>query len=496
MNWEFLINENTLGRLLPGVYAHYRRPLLHAVTLFLEGLPAHRQEEVAVEQATLPPTATVFERLVRLARSCPVLHKLGQTLARDRNLSAELRVGLQRLESLSPSIPMEAVEHILTQELGPLNRLGVRLLPRALAEASVAIVVPFRFTRGEAPSSGVFKVLKPGIEERLEEELGLLGRVGSFLDQTCDDLRIPHLDYRESFERVRHKLRNEVRLDKEQHNLFLAHEFHHADPRVLIPVLFDLCTPRVTAMERVAGQKVTECRGDSQGEKRRMARLVIETLIARPIFSINSQAPFHGDPHAGNLLSTKDRRLAILDWSLIGSLGEKERVSIMQIILGAMAFRAERVLAAISGLSIARSIDLPTLSSVVYKWIGRIQDGRLPGFTWLKGLLDDAVRDAGLRLGADLMLFRRAIHMVEGVVADIGGEAGLIDQVFLGEFALNFSAEWPRRFLTPPGCRAFATRISNTDLAELMLSVPWRAARFWLDRNRDLLDFGRCLASL
>ena len=102
MNWEFLINENTIACLLPDAYAHYQRPLQGALTLFLEGLPAQRQEAIAIEQATLPSTATALQRLVLLALSCPVLHKLGQTLARDRALSAELRGWLQQLESLFP----------------------------------------------------------------------------------------------------------------------------------------------------------------------------------------------------------------------------------------------------------------------------------------------------------------------------------------------------------------------------------------------------------
>jgi ubiquinone biosynthesis protein len=274
----------------------------------------------------------------------------------------------------------------------------------------------------------------------------------------------------------------------EQHNLSLAGDFHKGDPRVLIPALFDLCTPRITAMELVTGQKVTECCRGSWSEKRRMAGLVIETLIARPLFSTDAKVPFHGDPHAGNLFSTNDGRLAILDWSLTGSLGEQERISIMQVMLGAMAFRADRIVSVLSGLSKRRSTDLPAFRSIVDKWLGRIHYGQLPGFTWLMGLLDEVAGNAGLRFGADLMLFRKALHMVGGVVTDLGGGNGLIDQVLLSEFVVHFAAEWPWRFFSTPDSRAFATRLSNTDLAELMLSFPWSAIRLSLEQNYDLLN--------
>lgn len=481
MNWEWLIGETNLTGLLPEAYAKYAKPLQGALTLFLEGLPPLRQGAIAMEQTALPLTASVAERLVLLARSSPVLHKLGQTLARDRKLSPELRNHLQQLESLSPSIPFEAVKSALEQQLGPLGRLGVTLFPPALAEASVAVVVPFRFTSGKGYSDGVFKVLKPGIEARLDQELQLLEQVGSFLDERCEDLEIPHLEYRNSFERVRAKLRYEVSLDREQRNLTMARNFYRGDRRVRIPALFDLCTPRVTAMERVIGRKVTECSQESLGDRRKIAKLLVEALISRPVFSREAQALFHGDPHAGNLFSTSKLGLAILDWSLTGSLGEKERDSIMQIMLGAISFRAEKTVAALCGLSSCRDFDLETLKAIVYRWINRILDGQIPGLRWLVGLLDDVVSKAGLRFKADLLLFRRTLRMVEDIVTDIVGESDLIDQVLQCDFFIHFSAEWPRRLFAFPDSHEFATRLSNIDLAELALSFPWRALLFRLD---------------
>jgi ubiquinone biosynthesis protein len=195
--------------------------------------------------------------LAALARSCPALHKLGQILARDRRLVPELRRHLQELESLPPSIPFEVIRDALERELGPLHRLGVTRVPPALAEASVAVVVPFHrdhVRRRGRCRDGVFKLLKPGIEERLQQEVERFERVGSYLDQRCDDFRIPHLDYRDSFEQVADKLRHEVRLDQERRHLAQARTLYEGDPRVQIPALLDPCTPRVTAMERVWGK--------------------------------------------------------------------------------------------------------------------------------------------------------------------------------------------------------------------------------------------------
>jgi ubiquinone biosynthesis protein len=489
LNWNSIIDEAALASVLSDAYAHFSRPIAGALAVFLRGLPAAHQAVVLANQASLPQNATASERLAALARSCPALHKLGQILARDRCLAPELRKHLQELESLRPSMSMETIQAALAQELGPLNRLGVTLLPPALAEASVAIVVPFRYdpAPGEKmPREAVFKILKPGIEERLDQELELFEQVGSYLDQRCEDFQLPPLDYQAAFEQVRDKLRHEVRLDQEQGHLERARALYAGESRVQIPALFEHCTSRITAMERIVGRKVTEHGLDSEFEKRRLTRLVLQALIARPIFLRASQALFHADPHAGNLFLTRDHRLAILDWSLVGSLGERERIAMVQITLAALTLDAERMVTILAGLAERNQVDRATLETVVQSWLRRIRRGEFPSFTWLMGLLDEAVQTARLRVGTDLMLFRKTIYTLEGMVADIGARDIWIDAVLLNQFLGHLAVEWPERWLALPNSRRFATRLSNADLAQMTLSFPWAAKQLWFDQFRIL----------
>ena len=488
-SWELLIDEAAIASVLPEGYARYRRPIKGALIVFLEGLPEAHQVAVLGDQAALSPTATVSERFARLARSCPALHKLGQTLARDQRLSPELRLHLQQLESLPPSLPLPAIRELLVRELGPLDRLGVSLASSALAEGSVAVVVPFRHdgaARSEA-HEGVFKILKPGIEERLERELALVARVGSYLDEQCEELAIPRVDYREAFEGLADKLRQEVRLDGEQRHLEIAHAAYAAEPRVHIPALFDFRTSRVTAMERVYGEKVTDHRFADLDDKRRCAELVVTALLARPVLSTADDALFHGDPHAGNLLLTRDERLAILDWSLATTLGEEKRIAFMQIAIGALTLDRERIADALDALAGRQGIEPQAVKPIIEGAFGRIRQGQLPGLIWVTELLDAVAQTARPRFGSDLMLLRKTLHALEGVVADIGADRRCIDGVMLGEFFAQVAREWPARWLATPDSRVFGTRLSNADLAEVMLRIPFAATRAWLDQGLDAL---------
>jgi ubiquinone biosynthesis protein len=486
VSWDNLIDEHALALLLPDEYAYFARPVKESLVVFLSGLPESSQAAILAEQAALPLSATVSERLGLLASSCPVLHKLGQVLARDGRLAPELRQQLRKLESMPPTVPLRVIEAILSQELRSLESRGIMLMPPAIAEASVAVVIPFTERGSKLPHGGVFKILKPGIEERLALELELLGRVGSHLDERCVELRLPQLDYRSAFDQVRDKLRCEVQLDLEQRQLVEAQAFYADEPDVQIPRLLEHCTQRVTAMERVMGDKVTDHTLTIAREKHRLANLVTRALIARPIFSGDSRALFHSDPHAGNLVYTTDGRLAILDWSLVGWLGESERVAMVQILLAGIALDQERIVGALENLAEQKVVDRPALTSVVDRWLRRMRRGHFPGLSWLVGMLDEATQTAGLRMATDMMLFRKSLLTLEGVIGELGADDFHIDGVILSEFVRHFGREWLARWISPPASREFATHLSNCDLAAALLGSPIAVTRYWAAELSDL----------
>jgi ubiquinone biosynthesis protein len=489
LNWDLLLDEATLASVLPADSARFARPIRDALTVFLSGLPAAQQRSILLVQAGLPVTAPFSQRLGLLARGSAVLHKLGQILARDQRLPAELRCHLRELESLPPSVPLPTIRQTLDEELGSLDRLGITLQP-AIAEASVAVVLPFQQTSpgGQLLAQGVFKVLKPHIEQQLRCELELLDRVGEHLDNRCQELGIPHLDYQEAFQQARDKLLDEVQLENEQRHLVQAKRFFADEPQVRIPGLLEHCTSRVTAMERISGDKVTSHALHHPREKRRLARLIARALIAKPVFSTAEQPMFHGDPHAGNLFLTEDGCLGILDWSLTGTLGVNQRIAIVQLLLAAVTLDPPRIVAILGQLADRQRIDDQQVQAVAEDWVRRVRRGQFPGLSWLVGLLDDAVHRARLRVSADMMLFRKTLLTLEGVVADVGQSGGQIDSALSSEFLRNFAAEWPARWLQAPDSRQLATRLSNLDVSHTLLSYPATMTRFWTGHTFDILQ--------
>lgn len=146
-----------VGRLLPPCYEKWGPVLRDSLRFFVERLQPARQMAIFAEQMSMSPAATTEERFVALLRHCPTLHKLGQVVSRDRRLAPELRSHLQELESLPPALPTRGLLAELRRELAGVpialggtdaageERLVLVLGEQPLAEASVAIVVPFTY---------------------------------------------------------------------------------------------------------------------------------------------------------------------------------------------------------------------------------------------------------------------------------------------------------------------------------------------------------------
>jgi len=478
--------------LVPESYAEYRPLIADAVVFFLQHLSAPRLSAILAEQQALSSDASVAQRLTALLFHCPTLHKLGQVVARNQKLDRELRDRLQTLETMPVTTCENAIREVIRSELKDVADRAMQLASPALAEASVSVVIPFSLTSPEPSglSDGVLKVLKPGIEECLQEELAIWDELGHFIDERCEHYKVPPLNYAESLATIRDLLANEVRLDREQSHLAEAAEFYSDAENIQIPSLFPFCTRRVTAMERVYGKKVTDEDTLSERQRRLLGNALIEALIARPVWTPQETALFHADPHAGNLFFTDDERLAILDWSLVGHLGKTERIHVMQLMLGALTLDAERIAREINALAQAPA-DESALRRVVDKALGKLFAGELPGFRWSQSLLDDASLSAGVSFSSELLLYRKSVLTIEGVVTDISTKSS-IGRVLPASAARQFLRELTARAFALPTSRHFGTHLSNLDLFSLYWGGPMAAARFWIhhweSRLSSLID--------
>ncbi|WP_136414728.1 AarF/UbiB family protein [Herbaspirillum sp. ST 5-3] len=470
-----LLESISLHQLLPSSLAPWRPLLADGMTFFLGHLPAHRQEEILAHQLALPARADAPIRLATLLVQCPTLHKLGQVLARNRQLPEEIRHQLQKLESMPPTTPMESVLTRLHDELS--DDPPVDVAQDALAEGSVAVIVPFTYRENGQVRDGVFKVLKPGIEEKFDDEIAVWGALGTFLEERGRNLGLPALDYRHTLDSVRELLTNEIHLRVEQHNMRAARAFYAHDPRILVPRLLPWCTPRVTAMERIFGVKVTDARL-SRLRRADLASTLVSSLVGQPFWSVAQSAMFHADLHAGNLFATDDGRLAVLDWSLTLRLSKADRGLLVSIILGGLTLDGERICKAVAALGTIAADD-PILERAVERALDRVAfQGRFPGFDWVLDFLDELALETATGFREDFVLFRKTWFSLSDVIGDMVG-AYSPDIPLLMAGLTRFIAELPERLFARPESTCYSTHLSNADMMQASASACLIPGRYW-----------------
>ena len=424
-----IVERTQPHRAIPEIYGHYRSVVRDGIEFFLSQVGRHRLMELVVSQLKLDPEAGTQERLLELAKRFPTLHKLGQIIARNPNIDPVVKKWLIHLENGCYGTPLDGIMERIDGQLEQTdNRDRMQVKPAILSEASVGAVIAFHWNQPSSQNrtEGVFKILKPGIRRHLDEELLILEKTAAFFEENRHLYPLKDFKFLDVFKEVREMLVKEIDLAAEQANLVEAARFYKDMESIQIPQLFPFSTDTMTAMAYLNGPKITDA-PLNQEQRKRCGAVLFEALICRPLFSRREPSLFHGDPHAGNILAVKDPasgdlRIGLLDWSLAGRLTKRDRVKTAQLIQAVIKKDLSGIRRSVKALAIDAYMDSPrqrqNFRNLVLRLVRSSGFDRLPLIKKTFKLLEQLTFE-GFVFPAELMLFRKAIFTLEGVLFDL-----------------------------------------------------------------------------
>ena len=424
-----IVERTQPQRAIPEVYGHYRSVVRDGIEFFLSQVGRHRLMELVVSQLKLDPEAGTQERLLELAKRFPTLHKLGQIIARNPNIDPVVKKWLIHLENGCYGTPLDGIMERIGRQLEQTdNRDRVQVQPAILSEASVGAVIAFHWNQPSSQdrTEGVFKILKPGIRRHLDEELLILEKTAAFFEENRHRYPLKDFKFIDVFKEVREMLVKEIDLAAEQTNLIEAARFYRNMESIQIPQLFPFSTDTMTAMAYLNGPKITDA-PLNQEQRKRCAAVLFEAIVCRPLFSRREPSLFHGDPHAGNILAVKDPesgdlRIGLLDWSLAGRLTKRDRVKTAQLIQAVIKKDLSGIRRSVKALAIGAYMDSPRqrqkFRNLVLNMVRSSGFERLPLIKKTFKILEQLTFE-GFVFPAELMLFRKAIFTLEGVLFDL-----------------------------------------------------------------------------
>lgn len=453
-------------------YKNWRQLVRECMAFYASHFPAARLAPKVVEQIDLPSSTPSEVRLGLLISKTPGLQKLGQVLARTRRLSPMLRDELQKLENGIHDVCAEDVKGVVTRQLGAcLEAYGVELADQLLSEGSVSAILEFTWSNPatNCREPGVFKVMKPHIPACYAQDLLLLQRLTKHLASRREDYAFAYREAAETLDEVRVLLEREVDFRREQATLAEVNRvYRRAGVHAPTPIP-ELSTDTISAMSVERGVKVTEAFQRRPRWGRRVAVRIVEALVADPMLSDEEDAVFHADPHAGNLLYDEaSDELVVLDWALTGRLNREERRQLTRLMI-MMTFRdSGGVRDSIHALCRGAAGSSAIVDRCVTRYFRELPLVCSLGAIDAMRLLDKIAME-GVRFPGSLILIRKVLFTLDGVLRDVAGTDVRFDAVMVRDFV----ERWWKRMGRLPG------PFSPADLIAVEKSALWYASGLW-----------------
>ncbi len=264
----------------------------------------------------------------------PIFVKLGQVLSTRRDLLApDIAHELAKLQDRVPPFPSEVAVAAIEQAMGkPLAEIFVSFDHTPVASASIAQVhfAVLRDRQGREREVAV-KVLRPGMLEAIDKDLGLMHLMADIVGSVSADGR--RLKPREVVAEFDKYLHDELDLIREASSAAQLRRNMAGLDLVLIPeMLWDHCSTHVLVMERMHGVPI------SQVQRLRDAGVDIQKLARDGVSLFFTQVFrdgfFHADMHPGNIQVSLDPqtfgRYISLDFGIVGTLTEVDKEYLAQ----------------------------------------------------------------------------------------------------------------------------------------------------------------------
>lgn len=268
------------------------------------------------EQSLPCRTRLAFEELG------PVFVKFGQLLSTRQDLiPPEYIEELSKLQSQVKPFPGNIAKQIVEKSLKcNLTAIFSEFSDEAVASASIAQVHKAMLHSNNQAIA--VKILRPGIEKTIDQDLKLLRLCAWFIEKIFSDGK--RLRPQEVIQEFKKTISAELDFMQEAANATELRRLHKNDPKIIIPeVLYDYSSHDVIVFEWMDGTPINDLKA------LKAQNIDLEKLSHNGVAIFYTQVFdygfFHADMHPGNILCDLNGRYIALDFGIVGCLAEEDK---------------------------------------------------------------------------------------------------------------------------------------------------------------------------
>ena len=271
-------------------------------------------------------SAPLGERIrLALEELGPIFVKFGQAISTRRDLlPTDIADELAKLQDAVPPFPAEQAIEIINDAYGDtVDNVFERFDTEPLAAASIAQVHTAKLKAG---TEVIVKVLRPGVLEQIERDLGVLRMLAGLADRYWEHgKRLKPLEIVDEYE---HTILDELDLMREAANAAqLKRNFQGSDMLYVPEIYWDLCRPEVLVQERIFGTPISDM--DTLREDGTNIQVLAENGVEIFFTQVFRHNFFHADMHPGNIFvlhnDPERPKYAAVDFGIVGTLSPEDQ---------------------------------------------------------------------------------------------------------------------------------------------------------------------------
>lgn len=354
----------------------------------------------------------------------PTFIKIGQILStRPDILPIEYINELVKLQDSAPPFSFETVKEIIETDLKkPIDEIFKEIDPEPIASASVAQVHDAVLIDGKKV---IIKVQRPDIEDQLLEDIGILIRIVRRAPNTLRDVLLDPVEALEEIletTKIELDFRNEV-------DAMLRFRRENQDIRCIsIPEVYrEISTKRIVVQEKVEGIKITE---KSELEQEGYDTDDIgRKLILSYLYQLFNKGFFHGDPHPGNLIISK-QKIYFIDFGIMGYLSSKSKNAINDLLDAMVKKDIGQLVNVVLSLAMQKGlVDKNKLYEDIEYIIHYYLQTSLKNIQVSMLFMDlfDAARKNNLKLPKEFTTLLKSLLILEGVLSKLAPDLSIME---------------------------------------------------------------------
>ncbi len=358
----------------------------------------------------------------------PTFIKLGQLLStRPDVLDNAYILEFSKLQDKVPAVSFEEINAQIQRELGyPAEELFAEFSTKPLAAASIAQVHRGKLKSGEEV---VFKVRRPGIVKIVETDIDVLMGLAYLIEQHVPTVAL--YDPVGLVKEFRRSIMRELNFTREGRTVDrFAVNFAESETVYTPKIFWDYTGDIVLTMEYVDGIKISALEElTAQGyDLKEIARRGADAFLKQVLdFGL-----FHADPHPGNVFILPDQVICMLDYGMVGRLGQDLKDQLIDLLQALLNRDVNRIISQLlySG-ELTDDSDMKNLRRDLHDFIEDYYDIVLQDIKVGKLLTEfiEILTHHRIHFPADFMILAKALVIMEGVGRQLDPEFNMINHM-------------------------------------------------------------------